>query len=158
MPRTPHRVTAMGFRAVGFAAATTSSPDSDPGPAIGDLWRRFLAEGAAERIPARVTPLLYGVYSGYAGDHLGEHTLLVGGESESTDPVEEPFRAVDVPAAEYLVFAAEGTMPDALIETWTGIWKYFEASAERRAFTVDFEIHDPRTPERVDVYIAVESL
>jgi predicted transcriptional regulator YdeE len=61
-------------------------------------------------------------------------------------------KRVSVPRGRYALFTATGEMPRALIETWGKVW----ASPVKRAYTTDFEVHDPAKPGQVDIHIALE--
>ena len=58
-----------------------------------------------------------------------------------------------------LVFRRQGTLPQAVIDTWIDIWHYFQQQQPqqkppvRRRFAVDFEAYEG--PDRVAVYIGV---
>jgi len=46
-------------------------------------------------------------------------------------------------------------MPQAIIQTWVGIWGYFSADIKyQRAYTFDFELY--QVPDRVDIHIGVK--
>jgi predicted transcriptional regulator YdeE len=96
------------------------------------------------------------VYTAYESDHTGEYSLVVGAAVHSAADVPDALVSVILPSATYLVFTAEGPMPDALIRTWMDIWRYFSDNVQyRRAYTADFERYDKREPARVDVYVAL---
>ena len=53
------------------------------------------------------------------------------------------------------MFEAKGPLPQVIIETWAGVWSFFERSKEfKRAFTTDFEVY--RGSDEVAIHIAVE--
>lgn len=109
-----------------------------------------------ERIPNKIgDPALYAVYTDYESDYTGEYRLLVGARVGSLREVPPDMEGISVPAGEYLDFTASGSMPSALIETWSAIWDYFAESSEQRAYTTDIEIHQTGS-ETVDVLIAVK--
>lgn len=54
------------------------------------------------------------------------------------------------------MFEARGAMPEAVIQTWSFIWSYFEQHPEiNRSFLTDFETY--KTPEEVHIYIGISS-
>ncbi|MFT5287735.1 MAG: putative transcriptional regulator YdeE [Planctomycetota bacterium] len=95
----------------------------------------------------------FSVYHAYESDQNGQYDLAVGFGAEANTSAPAGWIAVDVPAAEYLVFRAEGEMPGAVIDTWMRIWGHFgnPESEYVRTYTVDFEQHG----EAVDIFIAV---
>jgi len=116
---------------------------------IASLWGRFfseilpkLAEGA----------LVYGVYSNYESDAMGEFTVLAGADSlEST----EGLASVTLEEGKYLRFPVKGEMPQAIIETWGKVWAYFDDPSidERRSFETDYEQYI--SEDEAAIYIGV---
>ncbi|MEN3339634.1 MAG: hypothetical protein V7647_3310 [Acidobacteriota bacterium] len=150
-------VTVPSSTVIGVTARTTNRAEADPSTArIPALWRRFFEIEPA--IPNRTDPnVVIAAYTAYESDHTGEYSLVVGAEVNSPAEVPEGLVRVILPSARYLVFTAEGAMPDALIRTWMDIWRYFsEAALHRRAYTTDFERYDKRQPARADVYVAID--
>ena len=70
------------------------------------------------------------------------------------DEVPAGVATVTVPAGDYLVFAARGTMPEALAATWARISEFFEHAPVARAWTADLEVHYP-AGSAVDVCVAL---
>jgi predicted transcriptional regulator YdeE len=152
----PERVRRADTRVVGIDALTTNQRESDPATAvIPVLWRRFHEEGFGRRLPQRAgSGTTCAVYTDYEGDRGGEYRYVVGAEVAAVDEVPPGMVAVTVPAGDYLVFAARGPMPDALVATWRRVWEYFEDGPLQRAFTADVEVHYP-AGSAVDVCVAV---
>jgi predicted transcriptional regulator YdeE len=134
----------------GMSVRTSNDRESDPKTAaIPGLWKRFMAKRAG----GANTALLYAVYSDYESDANGQYTVTVGAASTS-DEISEA--RVATAAGDYLVFTSTGEMPKAVIDGWKQVWAYFADGAERqRAYTTDFELHDPKNPSTVRIYIAV---
>ena len=64
---------------------------------------------------------------------------------------------ITVPTARYQEFVAQGPMPQALIEEWISIWKYYDTNTkQQRTYLVDFEEHNPHNYEQVNIYIGVK--
>jgi predicted transcriptional regulator YdeE len=125
---------------------------------IGLLWKRFFEEGMAEKISGRVHPdLLFGIYMEYESDVNGMYSFLVGCEVASTNKIPEGMRFAIAPPGKYLKFVGKGAMPNAVIEAWGSIWKYFSGFPEfERAYTTDYEIYNSPNPTEVEIYIAVK--
>jgi predicted transcriptional regulator YdeE len=156
---TPRSVERPGFDVAGIAVETSNARERDPAAAqIPGLWKRFFDERIGERIGNRVSPeQVLGVYTRYESDVNGRYTLLVGAEVDGLEQMPPGLVRLTIPSARYLVFEAVGRMPSAILETWSAVWSYFSpASAPRRAYTADFELYDVKTPERVEVHIAVK--
>lgn len=146
------------IKVVGVEIRTTNRDETQPSKAqIPGLWGRFLGERLAERIPnQRERGVLLATYTRYESDHTGPYSLILGAEVTTLDDVPEGMVGLTVHAARYLVFAAQGKMPEAIFMTWSLIWGYFsDTSRYQRAFTADFERHDTENPSRVDIHIAV---
>jgi predicted transcriptional regulator YdeE len=142
---------------VGIDVRTTNAEEADPKTArIGALWQRFFRDGVLEKVRGRKGGAILGVYTSYESDHTGLYTLIVGAEAASLDGQPAGLAGIAVPAARYLVFKAKGPMPKALIEEWGRIWQFFASATEHaRAYTSDFERHDPTKPDEVEIHIAI---
>ncbi|WP_394787029.1 GyrI-like domain-containing protein [Rhodoferax sp.] len=136
----------------GIQTRTTNLNEATPEARIQPLWQRFFSERVAQSVPG-YTPQsqLYGVYSGYASDAHGAYDLtaaVLAGE------VPQGLVGIEVPVGDYLVFEAQGAMPQAVLAAWAAVWKYFEgAPAHPRRYAVDFEQYSG--DGRVAVYIGV---
>lgn len=141
---------------IGIETRTINSDEMAPSTAkIPALWARFVHERIAENIPNKIPegPVI-AVYAKYESDHTGPYSLVVGLEVSSLKSIPSGMTGLTIPAGPFLVFTAQGPMPNTLIETWTAVWNHFrEETKHRRLYTADYEIH--RGDERVDVYVAV---
>ncbi len=145
-------ITAGPIDVIGFSVRTKNADEASGKGKIGPLWGRVMGEKLLDRVPGRVGSKVYGVYTDYESDHNGLYTLVVGVQSPHTGALPEGATRVTVKKGRYAVFTANGEMPGALIETWGRIW----ASPVKRAYTTDFELHDPADPTKVQVQIAVK--
>lgn len=121
----------------------------DDSARIGALWQRF-GEGMAPKL----TPdsQVYGVYCHYESDMNGEFDVYAASDvlSDVTG-----FESVTIQAGEYMVFTGKGEMPQAVIDVWMQVWRYFSEIPERqRAYTTDFELY--KGEDDVEVYIALK--
>lgn len=138
------------FRVAGLAVRTTNREEASPATArIGALWSRFFGEQTAASTPNRTSDArIFGVYSAYASDAHGAFDLTAG-MAVSSGP-----QSVAIEAGDYLVFTAQGQMPQVVIATWQRIWQYFEAHPEIvRSYRSDFEAYEG--PDTVSVHIGV---
>jgi predicted transcriptional regulator YdeE len=153
------RVNKAGFHVVGIQVRTCNTDEADPSRGrIAGLWRRFMEEGIAGKVPRPVRPeIVMAVYTNYETDHRGMYSLVLGAEVADLEQVPPGMIGVTVSAGEYLVFTASGPMPRALIETWGEIWEFFSPQrSPARAYTADFEVHDMSgAGADVPIYIAV---
>ncbi len=153
----PTLTTLPAFRVVGIETRTDNASEMDVSTArIARLWERFFHEGVMEIIPGKTSdgvPL--GVYTDYESDHNGAYTLMIGVETAANTTVPEGMRALEIPSGKYLVFVAEGQMPEALVNMWVHIWDYFSRDVGfRRAYTADFERHESHS--RALIHIAIQ--
>ncbi|NQV99120.1 MAG: AraC family transcriptional regulator [Rhodospirillales bacterium] len=121
---------------------------------LGELWQSFYANSIQDRIPNCIDSRLFGLYSHYESDHSGAYSFMIGCPVDNLDHVPQGMVGRQVPAQTYQVARAEGTLPDALFETWQDI----RQSDIPRAFTYDFEIYDDRATDpqaaEVDIFVA----
>lgn len=146
------------MKIIGIEVRTSNQMEADPRTAkIPGLWKKFLEERAEEKIPNRKTAhTLLAAYTHYESDYNGPYSLIASSEVSSLDDIPAGMVGITIPAAKYLVFTAKGEMPDALIETWGYIWKYFsKPSNYKRAYTADFELYEKTKNSEVDIYIAI---
>jgi predicted transcriptional regulator YdeE len=152
----PIAVATDAFLVVGIKARTTNRIEAVPQTAkIPILWQRFFEEDVAAAIPERLPdPDVIAVYTKYESDHQGPYTLIVGHKVRTLDRIPKGMGGVLVPAARYLRFEAEGPLPQALVDAWKSIWRFFEVSHEyERSYTTDYEVH---RKSDVEIYIAVK--
>lgn len=110
---------------------------------IGQLWSDFAAQIAPNLAKgARV----YGVYHGYESDAQGAFDVLAG--SDALPPAAGDSLAltrIDIAPGPYLVFDAPGAMPQAVVDAWTRVWRYFAdpLCPHQRTYSTDFESYPP---------------
>lgn len=140
---------------MGVEVCTSNLREMNPATAeIPRLWNHFTEEQLWLDIPAPINPhIRYVVYTDYTSDHPGEYAVIIATEVSRIDNPPESMVGLTIPAGQYLVFSAVGTIPTSLIQTRRQIWDYFAASSRhQRAFTTDFECYER---EQVNIYIAI---
>jgi predicted transcriptional regulator YdeE len=145
------------IKVIGIGVRTFNNNEANPTTAkIPRLWDRFFAEDIGSKVPNRVNlGALLAVYTNYDSDYMGEYDLVVSAEVSSLDEIPEGTEGLSLPPSEYLIFAAQGKMPDVVVQTWDWIWRYFSQPTEyQRAYTADFELY--KGENAVDIYIAVQ--
>lgn len=150
----PKLVELQPFTLSGISIRTSNSEQAQPfTETIGGLWQRFIGQGLADKVPAKLPDSpLYGVYSNYESDANGQFTATVAVAVSAATPA---FDTIEVGGGRYLVFEARSAVPQSVIEAWGRIWSYFAASKEwKRRFAEDFELY--RGPDKVEIYIGVE--
>lgn len=141
---------------MGMEVRTGNQQEMNPATAeIPTLWTRFVAEQLWLDIPECVNPqVLYGVYTDYASNHLGDYSLIVAVEVNSIDNPPENMVGISIPAGSYLVFSSVGSPAGSIMSMWQQIWHYFSAGSRyQRAFTTDFEMY---AADQISIFVAVK--
>jgi predicted transcriptional regulator YdeE len=129
-----------GFTVVGITARTTNK-DGKATDDINALWQRFFEDNIGEAIPGRIGEAIYAVYHDYEGDHEAPYSLTIGCMVKELDgALPQGLDAAFVERGDYMIFAARGEQPKALVETWQSIWK----SDIKRDFRTDVEVYGAR--------------
>jgi predicted transcriptional regulator YdeE len=137
----PSSVQLTPFLIAGITARTINVDEFNPATArIPALWARFFSGGAAMTIPHCLPDAtIYGAYSAYESDANG-HFNVTAGQAVSAPSAD--LDCVEVLAGRYLVFAAQGPMPAAVIGAWMAVWTYFQQHPETtRRYQSDFEAY-----------------
>ena len=135
----------------GLSIRTSNGTESNPETAqIMGVWQRLWGSGL---LGPEQTDDICGVYHDYESDASGEYSLLVG---SGVIAAGEGISEVTLEAGDYMVFAAQGAMPQIVMETWGRVWQHFAdpASEYQRTFTTDFERYP--SPSEVEIHIAVK--
>ena len=143
------------FEVVGIQATTSNrNEQSQDSAKIPKLWQDFHHRLAAVSTrSSSLTSNCYGVYSHYKTDVNGEYTLTAGIEAQGNVDQHFPER-LHVESGQYLVFTAQGPLPQALIDVWSDIWAYFENQPPyQRRYASDFEHYV--NSDRVEIYIGI---
>lgn len=138
----------------GLSVRTINQDEFNPENAkLRQLWNDFMIKklpDLASRIPN--TPL-YGVYSDYESDDAGYYTVTAGVSVPAVE-FQTELATVKILKGDYLVFSAQGTMPEVIIALWQQIWSYFpNQSRYQRTYRTDFEVYSE--PEQIKIYIGV---
>ena len=149
------------FTVIGIAARTDNAKESTAGGIIPKQWQKFFSEGIPAKIPNTTGPTFYGVYSGYASDHNGEYTYVVGQAVKDGTSAPSGMAVVQVPAGQYALFTTEiGPFSKVISEAWQRIFKLEDEGKLKRAYKTDFEIYDQRAQNpqngQVDIYVGLK--
>lgn len=154
----PKFVSLFGKYVVGWEVRTSNRDEANPEKAkIPRIWERAREEEIAGQIPNAIdSDVLLGAYTRYLSDDSGPYSLIVGTEVPDLDRIPKGMTGITILAQEYVVFESTGEIPQAVMDGWAAVWKYFsETTALTRAFTTDFEKYDSSKPNKVEIYIAV---
>ena len=136
----------------GLKTRTKNSDEMNPEVAkIGLLWQSFFSD-VLPTLKEQNVPM-YGVYTNYESDAMGEFDVLVGVEDLE---ISAELTSVTLAEGKYLCFESKGDMPQAIIETWGEIWAYFsdENCKDVRLYKTDFEKYISK--DEAEIYIGVE--
>jgi predicted transcriptional regulator YdeE len=154
----PRLVSRKAATVVGIGVATSNAAETNPATGkIGGLWTRFHEDDLLHKIPGKQAPAApLAVYTDYESDQSGAYRLIVGAAVvDGGAPVPEGLQRATIPAGTYLLFEAEGEMPNVVIDTWKTIWNHFsDSSSHVRAYATDFEMYPG--PGVVQIYVSIK--
>jgi predicted transcriptional regulator YdeE len=147
-------MTVQPFQVIGLAVRTTN----ENGQAAKDiplLWQQFMAEGIADKIPAKKGATLYCIYTDYEKDHTRPYTTILGCQVSSLESIPEGMVGKMITGGNYSLHTAKGNILQGMVfDAWVKIWN----SNSPRVYTADFEVYGPKAadPEQaeVDIFIA----
>ena len=123
------------FRMIGISVVVDQSTAAEK---IGALWRRWFAEGVANRIEGKASEDVFNCYTDYEGDHTKPYCCFLGCKVNSDAALPEGLEEIHSDGGKYAVFDVHGKLPEVVVETWMGI--YHIDSFERR-WDVDFDAY-----------------
>jgi predicted transcriptional regulator YdeE len=135
----------------GISVRTTNAAEFNPVTGkIAGLWGRFFSEGLFDSLPGKLPDSpIYGVYAGYESDYTGAFDVTAGVATS------KPEGSLALQAGDYLVFSATGPMPQTVLQTWGGVWQYFQANPDmQRSYATDFEAY--LGADKVEIHIGVK--
>lgn len=144
------------FKMIGIAIRT-SNANGQAAKEIGELWGRFMAENILEKIPNKIDPTVYSLYTDYEGDHNKPYTTVLGCKVDHLNEIPDDMIGKSFDGGNYIKMSAKGDLMKGLVgNKWTEIW---EMNLDR-AYTADFEVYgekaqNPKDAE-VDFLIAVQ--
>ena len=145
------------FAVIGIAVRTSNEAEMRSSDArIPALWNEYFATGVTARIPNK-TPdqSTFAVYTEYESDHTGLYSLVLGQQVSSLNQIPDTMVGLKIPAGRYLVFSADGPVPDAIVAAWREIWTYFQGNPDyKRAYSSDFEVYGT-VPNTAEIFIAL---
>lgn len=150
------------FQIIGITTRTSNADEMSGAGKIGDLWKRFYAEGIAEQIPSKMEPSMFAVYHSYESDKTGVYSITLGCKVETGTNPPAGMNVVKIPSQKYAQFTTtKGQMPQVVIETWQNIWQQEDHLKLKRQYSYDFEVYDQRSADprsaEVDIYTALKS-
>ena len=136
----------------GITVRTTNAAEFNPVTGkIAGLWGQFFSEGLFDKLPGKLAESpVYGVYSNYESDYMGAFDVTAGVATSNAES------QLTLQAGEYLVFSATGPMPQTVLQTWGGVWQYFQSNPSvQRSYATDFEAY--LGVDKVEIHIGVQA-
>jgi predicted transcriptional regulator YdeE len=159
----PRIVAVREFSIIGLEARTSNAQEMTQSGVIAKLWSRFFAEAILARIPNKVDPTIYAVYTDYANHRNGDYSFVLGAKVSRTSLLPAGMVAKKVPAGRYAVVrSAKGPVENIVPQAWRHIWSLEDKSqlGGARAYRADFEVYDQRGQEpqnsEVDLYVGIK--
>jgi len=132
---------------VGIAVRTTNQNEKAMKD-IPQLWKQFMTENIAAKIPNKVDNTMYALYTDYEGDYMQPYTMLLGYQVENLDNLDEGLTVKMIPAANYAKFVAKGDLTkEAVYDAWVNIWN----TDLKRSYTHDLEIYGEKAVDPTNV-------
>jgi len=135
------------FSVIGIEARTNNARETTDSGVIPRQWSKFFAEGILAKIPNKVDPTLYAVYTDYVSDRNGDYSYIIGANVSDTADIPPGMVAKKVPAGKYpVVTSARGPVRSVVPQTWQQVWRLEDKSqlGGARAYKADFEVYDQR--------------
>ena len=136
----------------GLVARTNNKNEMNP--ATGKIASLVHAFDESVSVNYRAGARVYSVYYDYESDASGDYSVLIGADTVESSSVE--LNEVKIQEGNYLVFSAQGQVPQIVIETWGEIWRYFssENCAHARAYVTDFEFY--KSQDEIEIHIGIK--
>lgn len=145
------------FKIIGISVQTTNE-NGKSADDLGELWERFYSENIPCLITNKEGDEIYSIYTDYDSDYTGKYTSIIGLKVNSLGQIPDGMIGREFNGGKYQKFVAKGQMPNAVIESWKGIWA--KNNELNRKYTTDFEVYGQKSQNgeesEVDIYIAIE--
>jgi predicted transcriptional regulator YdeE len=151
------------FSIIGIQARTNNAKEMTDSGVIPKQWDKFFAEGVLARIPNKVNPTVYALYTDYAGDRKGDYSFFIGAEVSDTAAIPAGMVAKKVFAGKYaVVTSARGPVQNVVPQAWQQVWSLEDKSqlGGARAYQTDFEVYDQRSrgpqDSQIDIFVGIK--
>jgi len=115
-------------------------------------WERFYREDISSQIPHRISEDVVALYCDYVTDHTGAYSFVIGCPVSIAETVPEGMILKTIPSGNYALFQAIGDPSQSVVGTWQTIWN----TDLSRTYSGDYEVYGTHSPEKVDIFVAVE--
>jgi len=144
------------FNIIGIAVRTNNN-NGKAAKDIPSLWEQFMNKGVFDKIPNKIGPEIYAIYTDYEGNHLMDYTTIIGCKVSSLNNIPSNMVGKHFTKSNYTKFSLKGdlTKGNLVYEAWENIWSL----DLNRKFTADFEVYGERLQglktAELDIYVAV---
>lgn len=156
------RIKLEGFSVAGESAVTDNQTEFSGAGKIQKLWAQFIMNNPV------INQKVFGVYSDFESNQNDSYKVTVGFKEVDNNVsnvsedkalfggyLDKP-NQVRVSSGDYLVFPANGPMPESIINAWHEVWSHFnEYRHYVRTFKTDFEEYD--SPTSASIYIGIKN-
>jgi predicted transcriptional regulator YdeE len=151
------------FSVIGIQVRTNNAKETAAGGLIPGQWQKFFKEGIADKIPNKIGPTIYAVYTNYASDHNGDYDFIIGMKVGSVSEIPSGMAATKLPKGRYaIVPSATGPVSQIVPQAWRSVYRLDDSKqlGGVRAYKADFELYDQRSQNpqgsQVDLYIGLK--
>lgn len=149
------KVTIQPFTIIGISIRTDHNNAMKD---IGSLWEQWMSQNLVEKIPNKVSPAVYSIYTDYESDYNGAYTTILGCQVKNMEGIPEGMSSYDFKGGTHQKITAKGDLTKGLVfNAWKEIWQMEKDL--NRAYTADFEIYGERamnpSDAEVDIFLAV---
>jgi predicted transcriptional regulator YdeE len=159
----PNVVEQPEFSIIGIQVRTSNAKEMTGQGDIPKQWSKFYKEGIADRIPNKVDPTIYAVYTNYASDYNGEYDFIIGVKVSRAFDIPPGMDAKTIPSGRFaVVTSAKGQVEQVVPQAWQHVYSMDEKRqlGGARAYKADFEVYDQRSQNpqnaQVDLYIGLK--
>ncbi len=141
------------FKVIGIVTRTTNE-NMQAAQDIPLLWKRFMEENIASKIPNKVDDTVYAIYTNYESDYTKAYDMVLGCKVNEYNEIPEGMVVLEIPASNYSTFLAKGKLQANIVyEKWLEIWN----TDLHRKYTADFEVYGEKSnnPEEAEVEIHI---
>ena len=143
---------------IGIQARTNNTKEMTDGGVIPKQWDKFFAEGVLARIPNKVNPTVYALYTDYAGDRKGDYSFFIGAEVSYTAAIPAGMVAKKVFAGKYAVVTSARVRRRPVVEV--RLDRFRRQLGGARAYQTDFEVYDQRSrgpqDSQIDIFVGIK--
>ena len=146
---------------IGIEARTTNAREATADAVIPGQWQKFFQEGILERIPNKIGPNIYALYTNYASDRNGEYSFVIGAMVKKETAAPDGMVLKSLSGGRFGVLTSnQGPLSTVVPGVWRKAWKLEDEKKLQRTYQADFEVYDQRSRDpqnaQVDLYVGMK--